>query len=169
MPTMTVSGHQYSLDSGHVEAALRGELPEPIHEHFVVINGRRWPPKQVLALVTGLDRADFTTHQARRVLTRLGFPAGRAASSGRSHAVTHITAITSSPSVDSEAIGRPASLAEALRPFIGLWVAVRGDDVLVAAPTPKEVVAWLAQHRQRAQSMFRVVDSEQAITGAAPQ
>jgi len=40
-----------------------------------VINGRRWPPKQVLALVTGLDRADFTTHQARRALTRLGFPA----------------------------------------------------------------------------------------------
>jgi len=60
-------------------------------------------------------------------------------------------------------------LAEALRPFIGLWVAVRDDDVLVAAPSPAEVVAWLAQHRQRAQSMFRVVDSEQAITSAAPQ
>src|SRR3984893_5686114 len=79
MPTMTVSGHQYDLDPRGVEAALDGVLPEPIHEHFVVINGRRWPPKQVLALVTGLDRADFTTHQARRGLTRLGFPAGRAA------------------------------------------------------------------------------------------
>jgi len=56
-----------------------------------------------------------------------------------------------------------------MRPFIGLWVAVRGDEVLVAASSPKEVVAWLARHRQRAQSMFRVVDSEQAITGAAPQ
>ncbi|HMD25560.1 MAG TPA: hypothetical protein VKH61_15795, partial [Streptosporangiaceae bacterium] len=56
-----------------------------IHEHFVVINGRRWPPKQVLALVTGLDRADFTTHQARRALTRLGFPAARAASSREHH------------------------------------------------------------------------------------
>jgi hypothetical protein len=169
MLTMTVSGHQYSLDSEHVEAALRGELPEPIHEHFVVVNGRRWPPKQVLALVTGLDRADFTTHQARGVLTRLGFPAGRAASPGRRPAVTHIAATTPPPSVASEAIGHPPSSAEALRPFIGLWVAVRGDDVLVAAPSPKEVVAWLAQHRQRAQSMFRVVDSEQAITGAAPQ
>ena len=60
-------------------------------------------------------------------------------------------------------------LAEALRPFIGMWVAVRGDDVLVAAPSPAEVVAWLAKAPQRAQSMFRVVDSEQAITGAAPQ
>jgi hypothetical protein len=43
------------------------------------------------------------------------------------------------------------------------------EDVLVAAPSPAEVVAWLAKHGQRAQSMFRVVDSEQAITGAAPQ
>ena len=60
-------------------------------------------------------------------------------------------------------------VTEALRPFIGLWVAVRGDDVLAAAPSPAEVVAWLARHQQRAQSMFRVVDIEQAITSAAPQ
>jgi hypothetical protein len=165
MPTMTVSGHQYDLDPRGVEAALDGVLPEPIHEHFVVINGRRWPPKQVLALVTGLDRADFTTHQARGALIRLGFPAGRAA--GRRG--PHPAGAPPSRSVASGAAGPPNGLAEALRPFIGLWVAVRGDEVLVAAASPKEVVAWLARHRQRAQSMFRVVDSEQAITGAAPQ
>jgi hypothetical protein len=168
MPTMTVAGHQYSLNSRGVEAALQGALPEPIHEHFVVINGRRWPPKQVLALVTGLDRADFTTHQARRALTRLGFPAGRAVSRRGRQPVTS-RAATPLPSADSGTDGRPPPLAEALRPFIGLWVAVREDEVLVAALSPKEVVAWLAQHHQRAQSMFRVVDSEQAITGAAPQ
>ena len=165
---MTVSGHQYSLDSRGVEVALHGALPEPILEHFVVISGRRWPPKQVLALVTGLDRADFTTHQARRALTRLGFPAGRAVNPRGRHPATARSA-KPPPSAASGTDGRPAPMAEALRPFIGLWVAVRGDDVLVAAPSPKEVVAWLAQHRQRAQSMFRVVDSEQAITGAAPQ
>jgi hypothetical protein len=164
MATMTVSGHQYSLDSGTIETALQGALPEPIHEHFVVINGRRWPPKQVLALVTGLDRADFTTHHARRVLTRLGFPAGRAAT-GRGHAGATAPPLSAACGADE----RPAPSAEALRPYIGLWVAVRGDEVLVAATTPKEVVAWLSQHGQRAQSMFRVVDSEQAITGAAPQ
>lgn len=167
MPTMTVSGRQYRLDSQGVEAALEGELPEPIREHFVVINGRRWPPKQVLALVTGLDRADFTTHQARRALTRLGFPAGRTASPSRRHLET--PAVAAPPPAASSKAGRPAPLAEALRPFIGLWVAVRGDEVLVAAPSPKEVVAWLARHGQRAQSMFRVVDSEQAVIGAAPQ
>lgn len=168
MPTMTISGHQYSLDSWSVEAALQGALPEPIQEHFVVINGRRWPPKQVLAVVTGLDRADFTTHHARRVLTRLGFPAGRAVTRrGRYSAVP--PAATPPPSAASDTDERPALPAETLRPFIGLWVAVRGDEVLVAAPSPKEVVAWLAQHHQRAQSMFRVAGSEQAIVGAAPQ
>ena len=165
---MTVSGQQYSLNSGNIEAALYGVLPEPIREHFVVINGRRWPPKQVLALVTGLDRADFTTHHARRVLTRLGFPAGRAVTSRGHHPATSgATALP--PSLAYDADERPAPSPETLRPYIGLWVAVRGDEVLVAAPTPKEVVAWLSQHGQRAQSMFRVVDSEQAITGAALQ
>ena len=166
MPTMTVSGHKYDLDSRRVEAALQGALPEPIREHFVVINGRRWPPKQVLAEVTGLDRADFTTHQARRALTRLGFPAGRAVGHRAPHSETSRAA---APSVAPDAHGHATPLAEALRPFVGLWVAVRDDSVLVAAPSPREVVAWLTQHRQRAQAMFRVVDTDEAVTGAALQ
>jgi hypothetical protein len=166
--TMTVSGHQYDLDTRGVEEALQGVLPEPIQEHFVVINGRRWPPKQVLALVTGLDRADFTTHQARRALTRLGFTAGRAASPRGYYRVRSSAATAQDPALSGSA-GSPEPLVEALRPFIGLWVAVRGDEVLVAAPSAKEVVAWLARHHQRAQSMFRVADSEQAVVGAAPQ
>jgi hypothetical protein len=165
---MTVSCRTYDLDPQSVQEALQGALPEPIYEHFVVINGRRWPPKQVLALVTGLDRADFTTHQARRALTRLGFTAGRSARPGQRHARGAAAAAPSRAAV-AEGAMRGQPLVEALRPFIGLWVAVRGDEVLVAAPSPREVVAWLARHRQRAQSMFRVPDSEQAITGAAPQ
>jgi hypothetical protein len=168
MTAMTVSGHSYDLDSRAVESALQGALPEPIREHFVVINGRRWPPKQVMALITGLDRADFTTHQARRALSRLGFPVGRAAGQRGGHPAASGQGSPTAP-VTHGAAGHPAPMAEALRPFIGMWVAMRGDDVLVAASSPKEVVAWLARHRQRAQSMFRVVGSEEAITGAAPQ
>ena len=41
MPNMTVSGHRYELDRRGVEAALEGVLPEPIHEHFIVVSGRR--------------------------------------------------------------------------------------------------------------------------------
>jgi hypothetical protein len=167
MPAMTVSGRKLQLDRHRVEAALEGVLPEPIHEHFVVINGRRWPPKQVLAVVTGIDRADFTTHQARRAMTRLGFTAARSTSFRRGHG-QHARELGGAATAEM-ASASSRSLVEGLRPFIGLWVAVRGDEVLVAAPTPKEVVAWLAQHGQRAQAMFRVPDSEQSITGAAPE
>jgi hypothetical protein len=162
---MTVSGHRYELDQQSVQAALEDVLPEPIHEHFVVINGRRWPPKQVLALVTGLDRADFTTHQARSALTRLGFPAARVAGSRERPVRGNVPPAP----IAGETAAKQQTLVEALRPFIGQWVAVRGDEVLVAAPSPKDVVAWLTQHGQRAQSMFRVPDSEQAVAGAAPQ
>lgn len=166
MTTMTVSGRTYDLDPRRVEMALRGELPEPINEHFVVINGRRWPPKQVLALVTGLDRADFTTHQARRALTRLGFTAARAVRQ-RNRRPGGSGAAAPEPA-GARAAEPQRSLAEALRPFIGQWVAVRGDEVLVAADSPGEVVSWLARHQQTAQSIFRVPVSEQAISGAAP-
>jgi len=68
----------------------------------------------------------------------------------------------------SASSGEPPTLADALRPFVGQWVAVRGDEVLVAAPAPRQVVAWLSEHGQQAQSVFRVPDSEQAVGGAAP-
>src|SRR5271169_4664090 len=115
---MTVSGHRYELDRDGVQAALQGVLPEPIHEHFVVINGRRWPPKQVLALVTGLDRADFTTHQARRALTRLGFPAARALRSPEHHMRATQATGPSGPAVGGTG-STTRTLVEALRPFIG--------------------------------------------------
>lgn len=165
MTTMTISGHTYDLDAGAVEEAVRGSLPDPVQEHFVVVNGRRWPPKQVLALVTGLDRADFTTHQARRALTRLGFPAGRAAR-GIVHHDPYGKAARPGHAVPGD--GPADILVEALRPFIGQWAAVRDDEVLVAAASPREVVAWLTRHGQRAEAMFRVVDSDEAINGAAP-
>jgi hypothetical protein len=45
---MTVSGHRYELDSRGVQAALEGVLPEPIHEHFVVMAAAS-SPKEVVA------------------------------------------------------------------------------------------------------------------------
>jgi hypothetical protein len=168
MRSMTVSGRTYQLDQRRVEDALEGELPEPIREHYVIVNGRRWPPKQVLALVTGLDRADFTTHQARSALTRLGFPASRARhGNAGDHQARHDTPDSGS-SVRGESTDSTRSLADALRPFAGQWVAIRGTDILVAAPTPADVVAWLTRHGQRAQSMFRVPGPDDVITGAAP-
>jgi hypothetical protein len=157
--SVTISGRRFVLDRDAVEAAVAGELPDPIRDHYVVVGGRRFPPKQVLAAVTGLDRADFTTHQARRILTRLGFAAGRRSTSDRATAVD-----------DSQARGPYGGRqAEALRPYIGKWVAL-GDpcEVLVAADTPEEVVAWLTRHERRAYGMFRVPADEREMEGVAP-
>lgn len=60
--TVQISGQRFELESRHITRTLSRALPEPIRDHYVVVGGRRFPPKQVIALVTGLDRADFTTH-----------------------------------------------------------------------------------------------------------
>jgi hypothetical protein len=72
-----IAGREFTLERAAVERRLSRELPDPLRDHYVVIGGRRFPPKQVVSLVTGLDRADFNTHQARGVLSRLGFTVGR--------------------------------------------------------------------------------------------
>lgn len=82
MREITIDGRRFELDEHAVTRALERVLPEPVYEHYVVIEGRRFPPKQVIALVTGLDRAAFTTHHARRILSRLGFAAARRSQGG---------------------------------------------------------------------------------------
>jgi hypothetical protein len=151
-----ISRQRFELDARRVVRAVSRALPEPVREHYVVIEGRRYPPKQVIALATGLDRADFTTHQARRILRRLGFAASRR--SGQPTA----------PSADPGRRRADTDPVERLRPHIGEWVALKGDDVLVAADTPAAVIAWLSQHDQTADTLFRVPDSEAAAGGAAP-
>ena len=159
MAHFTIAGEEFELEPGKVEACLRTLLPDPVQEHYVVVRGRRFPPKQVISCVTGLDRADFTTHQARRILRRLGFVAARAA---------HEEDPAGAP---ADAGHRGGRQAEALRPHMGKWVALAGPtEVLVAANSPQEVLAWLARHERRAPyGMFRVPVSPADAEGAAPQ
>lgn len=141
----TVAGQTFELERETFEKAVDDVLPEPLRDHYVVVRGRRFPPKQVLALVTGLDRADFTTHQARRILQRAGLVVGRVAG----------TPATQPPSLRP---GWPQDgrEAESLRPFRGQWVAQRGLDVLVAASSPQRVVQWLNEHARHDAVVFRV-------------
>jgi hypothetical protein len=150
-----IAGRPFTLRSRDVRRVARELEPEPIASHYVVVDTRRFPPKQVISAVTGLDRADFTTHQARRTLMRLGFAAGRR------------TAARSTP----PSPGRPtdAGLVDRLAPLAGRWVATEGDEVLYDAATPQELVSWLSLHGQKADSMFRVPEDELAATGLAPQ
>lgn len=131
-------------------------LPEPLRDHFVVVSGRRFPPKQVLAVATGLDRADFITHQARRVLQRLGFVCGR---------VSELPPMEPRPAARGPHDGREAEL---LRPHRGKWVAQRGLEVLVAAASPQEVLAWLERHDREADAMFLVPEEDWQAGGPVP-
>jgi hypothetical protein len=154
-----IAGQPFVLRNSDVARALRDVDPEPITSHFVVVDARRFPPKQVVSEVTGLDRADFTTHQARRTLMRLGFAAGRRAAKGSNPRRTEGD-LTSGPA--------PDRLADRLRSLSGQWVAISDDELIHASSSPRELVEWLAQHGRQADTMFRVPEDQLAATGLAP-
>lgn len=132
-----IAGEQFEFDAADVERAAARLDPEPINEHYVLVGGRRFPPKQLLDAVTGLDRADFTTHQARRVLRRLGFAAYR-----RSRPSTATAPMTTGARQHAE--------AETLASFTGRWVAQDGLEVLFDAESFEDVVVWLRRHDRTA-------------------
>jgi hypothetical protein len=70
---MIVGGRELDLTANQVLDKMRNVEPEPIRDHLVEMGNTEFPPKQVLATVTGWDRQSFTTMEANRVLTRLGF------------------------------------------------------------------------------------------------
>ncbi len=52
--TAVIVGKRFALRPTQVERDLRDDvLPEPLKEHFVIVNHRRYPPKQVMEVVTG--------------------------------------------------------------------------------------------------------------------
>jgi hypothetical protein len=154
-----IAGQPFVLRNSEVVRALRKIDPEPINSHYVVVDARRFPPKQVISEVTGLDRADFTTHQARRTLIRLGFPAGRRGATASSSRLTGVQGRTGAA---------PERLADRLRSLPGQWVAIKDDDVIHATGSPQELVRWLGEHGQKADTMFRAPEDELAATGLAP-
>lgn len=68
-----VGGEQYEFDRNRVERTMKNVHPESIQKHLVELLGTVYPPKQVFAELTGRSRISFTTMEAQRVLTRLGF------------------------------------------------------------------------------------------------
>jgi len=136
MSTARVAGQEFDLTASSVERSVADVDPEPIREHYAVVLGRRYPPKQVLAEVTGLDRADFTTHQARAVLRRLGFGVYRRNASPGTGADAHSR--------------RPGAEAAPLAGYRGRWVAQDGVEVLFDADGPEVVLRWLRRHGRSA-------------------
>lgn len=129
----TIARRPYDLTRERVEVAMRRVQPEPLQAHYVVVGGRRYPPKQVIGTVTGLDRSAFISTQARRVLERLGFTVGRVGSAPPR------AARPVSPA--SEADARLEREAEMLRPYLGQFVAIDPEwtEVIASGPDPQSV------------------------------
>ena len=76
MVVFTIRGRRFDIEKDDIINAVRGVEPEPLtgrRKYYVEINGRKYPIKQVIGLVTGLPRVAFTAMDAYRILTKLGF------------------------------------------------------------------------------------------------
>jgi len=175
---VTVSRQRFEWEREEVESRMRDVLPEAMWTLSQMSTPLRyyWRPyyEQVIGELTGIDRADFTTHQARRILMGLGFVAGRqprqALIEDAGVREDYVDPSVASPvrrgSDGVEIVTRPD--VEALQPLVGQWVATRGAQILFSDADPNVVVGWLASNRQRADSMFRVPATDFEVGGAAP-
>ena len=150
MVTGVINGREYALDESDAARRVAATEPEPVRDHFVVVSGRRYPPKQALSSLLGIDRADFTTYQARTILRRLGFATGRRS---EDPGITDEGWVVRQVPVTDTVEERPSP---ALRDHAGMWVAIRGEEVVAAGHSPGEVLRALDRAGDVADSMFRV-------------
>jgi hypothetical protein len=69
----TINQKEYRLERKDVEKRMRGIWPEPIAKYYIVVQGKNYPPKQVLSVVSKIDRVEFTTMGAHQILGKLGY------------------------------------------------------------------------------------------------
>jgi hypothetical protein len=69
---MIIRGEEHRFSRDDVIHAARRVIPEPIKTYYVEVEGKRFPPKQLIRLVTGTGRP-FDSMNARAALTRLDF------------------------------------------------------------------------------------------------
>ena len=70
-------GKAYVLIPRDVAAKMYGISPEEIRKYYVIIEGNKYPPKQVLGEAVDLGRAKFTTMDTTSILRRLGLGIGQ--------------------------------------------------------------------------------------------
>lgn len=68
-----IRGQRFNLSREEIEKRLKDVEPRGNSKYRVVIHGRKYPIKQVISQATGLPSIAFTTQDAYRLLSRLGF------------------------------------------------------------------------------------------------
>lgn len=75
--TFRLAGENYNVSPSEVEERMRGVSARPLGKYRVRVGGVDYPPKQVIAVALGRDLISFTTMDASRILTALGFEVSR--------------------------------------------------------------------------------------------
>ncbi len=70
--SMTIRGRYHEISREQVIRASNSASPGSIKRYYVEIDGKKFPPKQLIRLATG-TRNPFDSANARSALTRLGF------------------------------------------------------------------------------------------------
>ena len=71
--TFTLRGRTFEKSSEDFAKAIKGLEPGRIQKYSTLINGKRYPIRQVLAAVTKLPPIAITSQDAYRVLEKFGF------------------------------------------------------------------------------------------------
>ncbi len=70
--TFQLHGKTYTISRDDVFRVARSVPPEPVTKFYVEIDGRRFPPTQLVRVAATTRDAPYS-HNARSILTRLGF------------------------------------------------------------------------------------------------
>ena len=74
-------GEEHWVTKDDILEVAERESPRRVNSYFVEINGKRYPPKQLVRSATG-TRQFFDTGAAVRLLESLGFTVGRESGGG---------------------------------------------------------------------------------------
>jgi len=71
--TFRLGGEEITLSRKKIEDVMDGLLPYPLGKYRVKVNDEYFPPKQVIKETLGKELTSFTTMDATRILSALGF------------------------------------------------------------------------------------------------
>lgn len=117
--TFTVAGNDFSLSPADVVARMRDLEPEPVRELFVEVAGTAYPIKQAFAQVTGMQRGQFTSHDAMRVFRKLQLKIGPDVKTAPERYYTSVMRLNA---FDKERVG----------PLVATFVSKSNRDVLIS-------------------------------------
>lgn len=69
----SLKGITYFRSRAGVQVAMRGIKPDIIRKYYTSVNGKQYPIKQVISVITGLGLSEFGTVDAGPLIKRLGF------------------------------------------------------------------------------------------------